>query len=506
MMLVGGRKPKVRTASKRSWTKAKQAKFLSALAETCNVREACRRAGVSPAYAYERRKTDAAFRAAWLEGIGSAYQRLELVLLDRAFNGTEKVVRRKDGSEERMIEYQSSTGSVLRDIMLYSAGGVGTTSHGVSNYTNLELHNVRVIGFAGCGVFTAGDDSGTTNEYGNTANSVYDKVTVESCKLHGFYIEGNNSSVIRFAGCSAASNGGVGYLDKGFFGNAYFCSHAANNNASSGTPPGFSAAQRAKVVADWAGLAAPDAGSYVTNSAVAAHVFSGCYAEPGNGAKAETVTPSQVIGGQLASPANHTAGSTGRRDNGNGLVNVDFITPLSGILQLLTGQVTLNNTAGNTKLLLTGAGIGWLQLAPAGSVAAGWDVQAGGGGVYHSADSHNFRNAAISVTYCTIDNSGFNLATGALKIGGTTVISNAGVLQAAATPAFTGDVTKAAGALATTISANSVTFSEFVAATGPGVVGASSAGNFGQLGFAGGLGVAGSALRSTGRSTPRAAS
>jgi hypothetical protein len=39
--------------------------------------------------AYRRRKADAAFRAGWLEAIGVAYQRLELVLLDRAFNGTE---------------------------------------------------------------------------------------------------------------------------------------------------------------------------------------------------------------------------------------------------------------------------------------------------------------------------------------------------------------------------------------------------------------------------------
>jgi hypothetical protein len=50
---------------------------------------------------------DAAFRAGWLEAIGTAYQRLELVLLDRAFNGVEKVVTRRDGSEERMVEYSN---------------------------------------------------------------------------------------------------------------------------------------------------------------------------------------------------------------------------------------------------------------------------------------------------------------------------------------------------------------------------------------------------------------
>jgi hypothetical protein len=60
---------------------------------------------VSVAGAYKRRKQNAAFRAGWAEAIGSAYQRLELVMLERALNGTEKIVVRKDGSEERMREY-----------------------------------------------------------------------------------------------------------------------------------------------------------------------------------------------------------------------------------------------------------------------------------------------------------------------------------------------------------------------------------------------------------------
>jgi hypothetical protein len=62
-------------------------------------------AGMSLTSAYERRKKVAAFRAGWAEAIATAYQRLELVMLDRALNGTEKIVLRKDGSEERMREY-----------------------------------------------------------------------------------------------------------------------------------------------------------------------------------------------------------------------------------------------------------------------------------------------------------------------------------------------------------------------------------------------------------------
>jgi rRNA maturation protein Rpf1 len=68
---------------------------------------------VSASSAYRRRKENAAFRASWLEAIGVAYQRLELVLLDRAFNGTEKLVKRRDGSDERMIEYSNQLGLTL---------------------------------------------------------------------------------------------------------------------------------------------------------------------------------------------------------------------------------------------------------------------------------------------------------------------------------------------------------------------------------------------------------
>jgi hypothetical protein len=63
--------------------------------------------------AYMRRRKVAPFRAGWAEAVATAYQRLELVLLDRALNGTEKVVKRRDGSEERMRDYSSQTALAL---------------------------------------------------------------------------------------------------------------------------------------------------------------------------------------------------------------------------------------------------------------------------------------------------------------------------------------------------------------------------------------------------------
>jgi hypothetical protein len=105
LTLVAARKPQLKKRAKRDWSKAKAAKFLTVLGETCNVSDACRRSGVPMTVAYRRRKMDAGFRASWNEQIAIGYQRLEAVLLERAFNGTEKVVTRKDGGEERVREY-----------------------------------------------------------------------------------------------------------------------------------------------------------------------------------------------------------------------------------------------------------------------------------------------------------------------------------------------------------------------------------------------------------------
>jgi hypothetical protein len=113
MTLVAARKPQLKKRAKRDWSKAKAAKFLSALADTCNVSEACRRSGVAMTVAYRRRKMDAAFRSEWSEMIAIGYHRLEAVLLERAFNGTEKVVTKRDGSEERMREYPNQLGLML---------------------------------------------------------------------------------------------------------------------------------------------------------------------------------------------------------------------------------------------------------------------------------------------------------------------------------------------------------------------------------------------------------
>ena len=113
LVLTEGAKAKFRNRTRRDWTKKKETAFLTALSETCNVTLACRDSGVSVASVYARRKKNAAFRAAWGEAIAVAYRRVELLLLERSFNGTEKVITRKDGSEERVREYPNSIALAL---------------------------------------------------------------------------------------------------------------------------------------------------------------------------------------------------------------------------------------------------------------------------------------------------------------------------------------------------------------------------------------------------------
>src|SRR4051794_1589346 len=113
LVLIAGEQPQMRKASAKSWSKAKEEAFLAVLAETCNVTRACEAAGVGVTSVYRRKKENAAFRAAWLAAIAVAYQQLELVLLERAFNGTEKVVNVRAGAAATMREYSNTLGIAL---------------------------------------------------------------------------------------------------------------------------------------------------------------------------------------------------------------------------------------------------------------------------------------------------------------------------------------------------------------------------------------------------------
>ena len=109
----GGRSPCKRKARSRDWTKAKERRFLEELGATCNVSLAAERAKVGSTTVYSRRRKDAAFRLAWSEAVAQAYARLEVETLERALAGKTRTIVAKDGSEERVIEYDERTALAL---------------------------------------------------------------------------------------------------------------------------------------------------------------------------------------------------------------------------------------------------------------------------------------------------------------------------------------------------------------------------------------------------------
>ena len=113
LVLEGGGRKRLRAPDGRTWTAAKIDTFLSTLAASCNVKLACEAAGVSPSHAYVRRAKDAQFRAGWAAALASGYAALELMMLERALHGVEKVVVARDGTTSTMREYSDRVGLAL---------------------------------------------------------------------------------------------------------------------------------------------------------------------------------------------------------------------------------------------------------------------------------------------------------------------------------------------------------------------------------------------------------
>ena len=112
-VLEGGARVRRVRPSYRSWTAAKQKAFLEALAASCNVKLAAKKAGVSTSMAYVRRNRDATFRAGWDQALATGYAQLEMMLLERALHGVEKTVIGRDGSKTVMREYSDRVALAL---------------------------------------------------------------------------------------------------------------------------------------------------------------------------------------------------------------------------------------------------------------------------------------------------------------------------------------------------------------------------------------------------------
>lgn len=102
------------------WTKEKTAIFFRELSILCNVSEALRRAQLTKqsSTVYDRRRTDAAFRARWDEAIVESYALLELEMLERTRFGDDRPEPRTE-VEKRLR--QVSTAQAMQLLKLYHA-------------------------------------------------------------------------------------------------------------------------------------------------------------------------------------------------------------------------------------------------------------------------------------------------------------------------------------------------------------------------------------------------
>ena len=104
-----------RKARERERTAAMADKFIAALADSCNVALAARAIRRSVNTVYRWRTKDAAFRAAWDKALAIGYARLEMMMLERALHGVEKVVTLKSGESKIMRQYDDRVAlSLLR--------------------------------------------------------------------------------------------------------------------------------------------------------------------------------------------------------------------------------------------------------------------------------------------------------------------------------------------------------------------------------------------------------
>lgn len=121
-----------------------------------------------------------------------------------------------------------------------------------------------------------------------------------------------------------------------------------------------------------------------------------------------------------------------------------------------TGELTVP-----TSLLVNGASGSFRKLAfqTAGSDSFSMLIGGSNGDLFSNIPlSYTWRVNSVDIVYW--DSSGMNLRSGGFYVGGTQVVNSAHILQAAAFPVLTGDVTTAGGALATTIANTAVTYAK----------------------------------------------
>lgn len=314
-----------------------------------------------------------------------------------------------NNADAAVFELQSARRIVIRDLLLYGGGGVGTAAHGVELRTTFELQNVSCRLFAGCGFKVNANTSGAGKAYGNASSSAFIHCRAQQNKLHGFHIYGIDANVIGLHTCSSASNGGAGFLDDSFLGINFVSCHAASNNLSCGAGTAWTA----QAQADNAQLVDPNCGSYVMSSIVAASTLTGCYVEGGLGIKAHLLDAALVDGGNISSLS--------------GTLTDTSTATILGVANKLRGvpaYTRIKTVTGLSQLIIEAGDASYTNLLMKNVTGTVLDVLAIGGTCYLSNDAFNFRKSDQTTYLATLDALGLNITapTAQVLINGTKVL------------------------------------------------------------------------------------
>jgi hypothetical protein len=423
---------------------------------------------------------------------------------------------------------QGGAHSVIRNLALVGAG-TGASVAGFYSRILVHLENVHVLKFQGKGFDLSA--SGTTPD-GNSEYGAVNGATLRNCRAvyngsHGFHIRGTDANACTFINCTAQLNGGWGFLDESALGNTYVGGEAATNTS----------------------------GSYKCIGSVAVSNYYGCYAETGTGRAPDLSSQCLVSGGVLSGAASSV--NVGSNGNPTNIVSTGISSPQLNFSAAQNEAVASATNAkvfrgANSGLILQGApngggtfdvsifnknaalvvGIstGTLQTRLFGETAIDFNglffngpstwagafgsdgsarvfsTAAGGLQLYGQGSSYDVSlgNKVGTIALRVPTNTTNVQVVGSLSVGGVTVFNGSGVLQAAAFPALTGDVTTSAGALASTIAANVVTYAKFQQVAASSLVGnpTGSLANAQAITLAGGLAFSGTTLTAAGALTP----
>lgn len=395
--------------------------------------------------------------------------RASLLVFDTNTAGLKFFAFTDNAANNQVIEFESSSYSVVEDLFVYGGGGTAVAAHGIEVRTAVNFRNVRIENFAGNGLFITADTAGP-NPYGNANCSGFSRIMARYNGCHGIRIKGGDSNACLFENCDTSFNGGAGVLDDTTIGgNTYIGHHCNSNNQSNGE----SIPQETQVQSEFAGLSDANCGSIIfTNAAETSHVVVGAYVEDSFGKLAHLPAGVLVLGGLLARAGYHSATSAPMvLDSDDGVAKIGTIKSTgSGGVVPVAATIAFN------------ADLGWGGVS--GDARINYSSNSGlvMGGAGASEDFVLFNKLGQSALWVPTGTRNITVGGNVAAIGAVSGSNLSGTNSGDQTIVLTGDVTgSGSGSFAATIGANKVTFAKFVAASAASLVGASAAGNFAEL-------------------------